>query len=149
MTVHKIPYFIEACTLTNDSRSTHMLYYEDWSGEVTESQFFDEAIGSIIHEIRTDSPQLITAYFASTTRIGCAYSEFYGAGIDEDDYQQLHHVWRMRCVLDSSGSYTGRVYKTGTPCSKCPSNMSCDVRYPALCSRHSLNNNNRNTTKLN
>lgn len=111
-----------------------MLYYEDWSDDLTESQFFDDALGSMIHEIRTDTPQWLASYFATTTRIGCAYTEFYGAGIDEDDYRRLHHVWRMRCVLDDSGYYTGKIYETGIPCTNCPSNMSCDVRYTALCS---------------
>ncbi|XP_072939834.1 uncharacterized protein [Epargyreus clarus] len=94
--------------------------------------------------------------WAETSEVGCGAVKFTEQDINEDKNNKSRTVYRLVCNFAPAGNQVGRpVYTYGLPCSRCPSNGTCDPVYKALCgktqnkmSRVEINQRNRSIKQL-
>ncbi|XP_040583926.1 uncharacterized protein [Lepeophtheirus salmonis] len=68
--------------------------------------------------------------WATTSKIGCGRLTYFSEESKTLGYGQQLYI----CNYGRAGNYIGsKLYKIGTPCSKCPKGSECSSNYPGLC----------------
>lgn len=95
----------------------------EWYEEITLADFTNAIDKYVFNE---EAGHFAALIWAETTHVGCATS------VDRSKKKETHVY--LTCNYGPMGNAEGEpMYKKGSPCSECPSGISCNTKYTAMC----------------